>query len=90
MKKRVEVSSVVEGPQRIDMMIVAYETREVEGKEEEIPIGENALSFPKGTKPKDMVKPIREAAKAIEDAAAEAKKTREDVNKLLNEEDESA
>ena len=86
MKNRVSVESVKEGPDRIDVLIVAWGKQKVEGKDQEVPLGEKAMSFPAGTSKADIVKAIKEAAVEIEQAAAHAKATRTELNKLLKEE----
>ena len=86
MKKRVSVESVRNGPERIDIIVVAWGKQTVEGKEQEVPLGEKALSFPSGTKPKDMLTAIKEARDQIQEAADQAKTVRSELNKLLQEE----
>ena len=86
MGKRVSVESVKNSPERVDVLIVAWDKQIVEGKEQEVPLGEKALSFPGGTKPVDMLDKIREAGKQIEEAATQAKEIREELNKELQEE----
>lgn len=84
--KRVSVESVKNSPERVDVLVVAWDKR-MEGKEEiEFPLGEKALSFPGGTKPSDMLDKIREAGEQIEEAATQAKEIREELNKELSEE----
>lgn len=84
--KRVSVESCKNGPDRIDLLVVAWDKQEVEGQEQEVPLGEKALSFPGGTKPRDMLDAIKEAGEQIEEAANQAKETRTELNKLLQEE----
>ena len=86
MKSRISVESVRNGPERVDINVVAWDKQMVEGKEQEVPLGEKPLSFPGGTKPADMLDAIREAGEQIEAAAAQAKETRTELNKLLQEE----
>lgn len=85
-KKRVSVASVTNGPDRIDLLVVAWDTLEVEGREQEVPLGEKSVSFPAGTKPADMIDAIKEAGEQIEEVAAQAKEIRTDVNRLLQKE----
>ena len=82
-KKRISVESCRNSPERIDLMVVAWDEQEVEGKAQEVPLGEKALAFPAGTKPKDMLEKIREAGEQIEEAAANAKEIRTELNELL-------
>ncbi len=86
MTRRVSVESCKNGPERIDLLVVAFDKQLVEGKEQEITLGEKALSFPGGTKPADMLDTIREAGEQIEEAAANAKEIREELNRELQEE----
>ncbi len=86
MTKRVSVESVKNGPERIDILVVAWDKQMVEGKPQEVPLGEKSISFPGGTKPADMLDSIKEAAKQIEESANQAKETRTELNKLLEEE----
>ena len=81
--KRVSVESCRNSPEQVQLMVVAWDTQLVEGKAQEIPLGEKSLSFPGGTKPADMLDAIREAGKQIEEAAAQAKEIREELNKEL-------
>lgn len=84
--KKVSVESVKNSPERVDILVVAWD-KKMEGKEEvEFPLGEKALSFPFGTKPSDMLDAIREAGEQIEEAAAQAKEIRTELNQLLQEE----
>ncbi len=85
--KRVSVESCKNSPDRVDILVVAWD-KKMEGKEEvEFPLGEKSLSFPGGTKPRDMLDSIREAGEQIEEAANQAKETRTELNKLLQEEE---
>jgi len=85
-KHRVSVEKVRNSPDRVDLLVVAWDKQEVEGKEQEVPLGEKALSFPSGTKPADMLDSIREAGEQIEEAANQAKEIRAELNKALQEE----
>ncbi len=85
-KKRLSVESVKNSPDRVDLLVVAWDKQVVEGKGQEVPLGEKALSFPGGTKPADMLDSIREAGEQIEDAANQAKEIRTELNQLLQEE----
>jgi len=81
--KRVSVESVRNSPERIDVLVTAWDKR-MEGKQEvEFPLGEKSIPFPGGTKPTDMLDAIREAGEQIEEAAAQAKEIREELNKEL-------
>ena len=84
--KRVSVESCKNSPERIDIIVVAWDKRMEDDKEVEFPLGEKTLSFPGGTKPSDMLDKIREAGEQIEEAAAQAKEIREELNKELSEE----
>ena len=84
--KRVSVESCRNSPEQVDLLVVAWDKQIVEGKEQEVPLGEKSLSFPGGTKPADMLDAIREAGKQIEEAADQAKEIRTELNKLLKEE----
>ncbi len=84
--KRISVESCRNSPESIQLMVVAWDEQEVEGKPQEVPLGEKSLTFAVGTKPKDMLKAIKEAGKQIEETAAQAKAIRTDLNKLLQEE----
>ncbi len=86
MTKRISVESCRNSPESIQLMVVAWDEQEVEGKPQEVPLGEKALTFPGGTKPKDMLDTIREAGEQIEEAAANAKEIRTELNALLLEE----
>ncbi len=86
MSKRVSVESVKNSPERVDVFVVAWDKQLVEGKEQEVPMGEKSLSFPGGTKPADMLDAIREAGEQIEEAANQAKEIRTELNKELREE----
>ncbi len=86
MKKRVSVESVRNSPESIQLMVVAWDKQLVEGKQQEVPLGERALTFPGGTKPADMLDSIREAGEQIEEAANQAKEIREELNKELQKE----
>jgi len=83
--KRVSVESVRNSPERVDVLVVAWDKQMVENKEQEVPLGEKSLSFPGGTKPADMIDAIKEAGEQIEEAANQAKETRTELNKLLQE-----
>ena len=85
-KKRISVESVRNSPEQVNIMVVAWDKQMVEGKEQEIPLGEKSLTFRGGTKPADMLDAIREAGEQIEEAAAQAKEIRTELNKLLQEE----
>ncbi|MBA7481126.1 hypothetical protein ES707_16596 [subsurface metagenome] len=85
-KKRISVESVKNSPDRVDLLVVAWDKQVVEGKPQEVPLGEKALSFPGGTKPADMLDFIREAGEQIEEAANQAKEIRTELNQLLQEE----
>ena len=85
MGKRVSVESVSNGPEQISIMVVAWDKKLVEGKEQEAPLGEKALTFPSGTKPTDMLDAIREAGEQIEEVANQAKEIRTELNQLLQE-----
>lgn len=83
MKYRVSVESCKNSPERVAILVVAWDKRK-EGKETvEFPLGEKSLSFPGGTKPVDMLAAIREAGKQIEEAATQAKEIRTELNKEL-------
>lgn len=84
--KRVSVESVRNSPERVDVLVVAWDKRVEEGQEVEVPLGEKSLTFPAGTKPRDMLDAIREAGEQIAEAAAEAKEIRTELNQLLTEE----
>uniref|UniRef100_A0A6M3XZ86 Uncharacterized protein n=1 Tax=viral metagenome TaxID=1070528 RepID=A0A6M3XZ86_9ZZZZ len=84
-KKRVSVESVRNSPDQVQLLVVAWDTRGVEGKEQEVPLGEKALTFPGGTRPADMLDAIREAGEQIEETAARAKEIRAELNRLLQE-----
>lgn len=86
MSKRVSVESCKNSPERVDLLVVAWDKQMVEGQEQELPLGEKALSFPGGTKPADMLDAIREAGEQIEEAANQAKEIRTELNQLLQEE----
>lgn len=85
-KHRVSVESVRNSPERVDLIVVAWDKQLVEGQEQEVPLGEKALAFPPGTKPRDMLDAIREAGEQIEEAADQAKEIRTELNELLQEE----
>ncbi len=85
MTKRISVESVKNSPERVDVLVVAWDKQMVEGKEQELPLGEKALTFPGGTKPADMLDQIREAGEQIEEVANQAKEIREELNKELQE-----
>lgn len=82
-KSRISVESVRNNPERVDILVVAWSKQLVEGKEQEVPLGEKSLSFPSGTKPLDMLDKIKEAGEQIKEAANQAKETRVELNKLL-------
>jgi len=84
-KARLSVESTKNSPERVDILVVAWDKQLVEGQEQEVPLGEKALSFPGGTKPRDMLDAIREAGEQIEEAAAQAKEIRTELNQLLQE-----
>ena len=84
--KRVSVESVRNSPESIQLLVVAWDTQKIEGKDQEVPMGEKSLTFPGGTKPKDMLEKIREAGEQIEETAANAKEIRTELNELLQEE----
>ena len=86
MKSRISVESVKNGPDRIDINVVAWGKLMEEGKEIEVPLGEKPLSFPGGTKPSDMLDAIREAGEQIEASANQAKEIRAELNRKLQEE----
>lgn len=86
MKHRISVESVKNSPERVDVLVVAWDKQMVEGQEQEVPLGEKALSFPGGTKPADMLDGIKEAGEQIEEAASQAKEIRTELNQLLQEE----
>lgn len=83
--KRVSVESCRNSPDSVQLMVVAWDKQEVEGKMQEVPLGEKALTFPGGTKPADMLDTIREAGEQIEQAADQAKEIRAELNKALQE-----
>ena len=85
-KKRVSVESCRAGSEAIQLNVVAWEMQLIEGKDQEVPIGEMSLSFPPGTKPVDMLDRVREAGEQIAEAATNAKEIREELNKELQEE----
>ena len=85
-KARVSVESCKNSPERVDVLVTAWDKQMVEGKPQEVPLGEKALSFPGGTRPADMLDSIREAGEQIEEAAAQAKEIRTELNQLLQEE----
>ena len=85
MGARVSVESCRNGPERIDLVVVAWDKQLVEGKETEVSLGETTLSFAGGTKPADMLDTIRKAGEQIEEAAAKAKEIRDELNKELQE-----
>lgn len=85
-KKRVSVENVRNSPDQVRVLVVAWDKQMVEGKEQEVPLGEKSISFPGGTKPRDMLDSIREARKQIEEAASQAKEIRAELNQLLLEE----
>jgi len=84
--KRVSVESVKNSPERVDVLVMAWDKRLEGEKEVEFPLGEKALSFPGGTKPTDMLSAIREAGVQIEEVANQAKEIRTELNKELQEE----
>lgn len=86
MKKTVSVENVRNSPERIDILIVAWGTQLIEGKDQEVALGEESLSFPGGTKPADMISAIRESEGRIRERAAQAKEIREELNRELQEE----
>ncbi|GAI92464.1 unnamed protein product, partial [marine sediment metagenome] len=85
-KKRISVESVRNSPESIQLIVVAWDKQKVEGKMQDVPLGEKATTFPGGTKPADMLDKIREAGEQIEEAAAQAKEIRTELNQLLQEE----
>lgn len=85
-KKRVSVESVRNSPERVDVLVTAWDKQKIEGKLQEVPLGEKAISFPSGTRPADMLNSIREAGEQIEEAANQAKEIRTELNQLLQEE----
>lgn len=85
-KARLSVESVRNSPEQVQLMVVAWDKQKVEGKEQDVPLGEKALAFPGGTKPAGMLEDIRKAGEQIEEAAAQAKDIRTELNKLLQEE----
>lgn len=85
-KTRISVESVRNSPDRVQVLVVAWDKQLVEGKEQEVPLGEKSLTFPGGTKPRDMLDSIKEARVQIEEAASEAKEIRIELNELLAEE----
>jgi len=82
-KTRVSVESCRSSQEQIQLMVVAWGKQMVNGKQQEVPLGEKSLSFPGDTKPADMLDAIREAGEQIEEAANQAKGIREELNKLL-------
>jgi len=84
--KRVSVESCKSGLDRVDIIVVAWDKRKEGKKTVEFPLGEKGLSFPGGTKPRDMLDSIREAGEQIEEAATQAKEIRTEINQLLSEE----
>jgi len=82
-KKRVSVESCRNSPEQVQIMVVAWDTQKVEGKSQEVPLGEKSLTFPGGTRPADMLDAIREAGEQIEAAATQAKDIRTELNRLL-------
>ncbi|GAI84029.1 unnamed protein product, partial [marine sediment metagenome] len=45
-KKRVSVESVRNSPEQISIVVVAWDKQKVEGKMQDVPLGEKALTFP--------------------------------------------
>lgn len=84
-KKRVSVESVRKNPENIVLNVVAWDTVKVEGKDQEVPLGEKTLTFQDGTKPEAMLATIREAGEQIQEAADQAKNIRTELNELLQE-----
>jgi len=82
-KYRISVESCKNSPDRVDILVVAWDKKVVEDQEQEVPLGEKALTFPGGTKPKDMLDAIKEAGEQIEEAANQAKEIRTELNQLL-------
>ena len=85
-KARVSVESCKNSPERIDILVMAWDKKLEGGQEVEFPLGEKTLSFPGGTRPTDMIDSIREAGGQIEETAARAKEIREELHQELQEE----
>lgn len=82
-KRRISVERVSNNPQETLVQVVVWEKRKVEGEMQEVPLGQQPLSFPANTEPEDMMPRIRAAARDIEALADKAKTTRAKLNKLL-------
>jgi len=85
--KRTSIESCKSSPEKIDLLVVVWDKRVIDGEERDIPLGEQSLSFSSDTKPKDMIAIIKDAGKDIEDAATQAKDIRAELNKLLDKKD---
>ncbi len=85
-KRRVSVESCRQSPETTIALVVVWEKQKVEGETQEVPLGEQSISFPTNTPPPEVIVKIKEAAKAIVKAAQDAKTTREHLNKLLEKE----
>jgi len=82
-KTRISVESVRNGPEKVELVVVAWDTQEVEGKPQEVALGEKVLAFKSGTKAADMLADIREAGRQIEEASEQAKEIRAELNQRL-------
>lgn len=85
-KKRISIESIRRNPETTTALVVVWEKQKVEGETQEVPIGEQTVSYPSSLSNEEALIKIKQAAKEIVAIAHEAKTTREQLNKLLEKE----
>lgn len=82
-KRRTSVERVINDGRKLVARVVVFESQKIEGEMQEIPIGEQQLTFALTTTEDEMLPRIKAAARDIEALADKAKDTRAKLNKLL-------
>lgn len=85
-KKRISIESIAVSEEKTNALVVVFEEQEVEGETQEVPLGEESITFDSKLPKPEVLPLIKEAAKRIVAKAKEAKDTRAELNKLLEKE----
>lgn len=83
MGRRTEVSGVAIGDTRVNLHVTVYETAMVEGKEQEVAIGEKFVEADTKASIAELQAVVVDAGKQVEERADLAKTTREALNAAL-------
>jgi len=83
-KRRVSVEGVRSSPQEHNVHVVVYEEQTVDGKPQEVPIGERFITIKADTIVSAILPQIRKAEREIVELAEKARNLRQELNELLD------